>query len=69
MLGHYQVLLEGIVANPEARIAELPLLTRLSAISCWWNGTGPRWITRGTNASTNFLKPSRAHAGCDSIDI
>ena len=28
MLGHYQVLLEGIVANPEARIAELPILTR-----------------------------------------
>jgi amino acid adenylation domain-containing protein len=27
MLGHFQTLLEGIVANPEQRIGELPLLT------------------------------------------
>ena len=27
MLGHYQTLLEGIVANPDARLSELPLLT------------------------------------------
>ncbi|MEA2174632.1 MAG: hypothetical protein QOD00_2224, partial [Blastocatellia bacterium] len=27
MLGHYRILLEGIVANPDARIADLPLLT------------------------------------------
>jgi amino acid adenylation domain-containing protein len=27
MLGHYQVLLEGIVADPEQRLSELPLLT------------------------------------------
>ena len=27
MLGHFQILLEGIVANPEQRISELPLLT------------------------------------------
>ncbi len=28
MLGHYRTLLEGIVANPDERIAALPLLTR-----------------------------------------
>jgi hypothetical protein len=27
MLGHYQVLLEGIVGNPDRRLAELPVLT------------------------------------------
>ena len=27
MVGHFQVLLEGIVANPQQRVAELPLLT------------------------------------------
>lgn len=27
MLGHYQTLLEGIVANPEQRLSDLPLLT------------------------------------------
>jgi amino acid adenylation domain-containing protein len=27
MLGHYQTLLEGIVANPDGRLSELPLLT------------------------------------------
>jgi hypothetical protein len=27
MLGHYQVLLEGIVGNPDRRLAELPMLT------------------------------------------
>ncbi|MCA1993235.1 MAG: amino acid adenylation domain-containing protein, partial [Coleofasciculus sp. S288] len=28
MLGHFQVLLEGIVANPEQRLCELPILTK-----------------------------------------
>ena len=27
MLGHYQTLLEGIVANPDQRLSDLPLLT------------------------------------------
>ena len=27
MLGHFQILLEGIVANPDQPISELPLLT------------------------------------------
>ncbi|HEY8159661.1 MAG TPA: amino acid adenylation domain-containing protein, partial [Methylobacter sp.] len=29
LIGHFQTLLEGIVANPEARLSELPLLTEL----------------------------------------
>ena len=32
-------LLEGIVADADQRIGQLPLLTKLNAISCWWNGT------------------------------
>ena len=41
MLGHYQVLLEGIVANPDARIAELPLLTEAERhqLLVEWNQT------------------------------
>ena len=41
MLGHYQVLLEGIVANPETRIAELPLLTQAERhqLLVEWNQT------------------------------
>ena len=41
MLGHYQVLLEGIVANPEARVAELPILTEVERhqLLVEWNQT------------------------------
>jgi amino acid adenylation domain-containing protein len=41
MLGHFQVLLEGIVTNPEQRLAKLPLLTRneQNQLLIEWNKT------------------------------
>jgi amino acid adenylation domain-containing protein len=41
MLGHFQILLEGIVANPEQRIANLPLLSEseLHQLFVEWNNT------------------------------
>ncbi|MCC5603549.1 non-ribosomal peptide synthetase [Nostoc favosum] len=41
MLGHFQTLLEGIVANPEQRIAQLPLLSEseLHNLLVKWNNT------------------------------
>ncbi|HEX9987859.1 MAG TPA: amino acid adenylation domain-containing protein [Chloroflexia bacterium] len=42
MLGHFQTLLEGIVANPNRRVSELPLLTQeeLHTLLVEWNATG-----------------------------
>jgi len=45
MLGHYQQLLQAIVANPNQRISELPLLTaeeRQQLLSAW-NGTNAEY--------------------------
>jgi amino acid adenylation domain-containing protein len=41
MLGHFQVLLEGIVTNPEQRLSELPLLTanEQHQLLVEWNNT------------------------------
>ncbi|MHC5857706.1 amino acid adenylation domain-containing protein [Nostoc sp.] len=41
MLGHFQTLLEGIVANPEQRLSELPLLTQpeRQTLLVEWNDT------------------------------
>ncbi|MDZ7960516.1 MAG: amino acid adenylation domain-containing protein [Aulosira sp. DedQUE10] len=41
MLGHFQILLEGIVANPEQKIANLPLLSdaELHRLLVAWNNT------------------------------
>src|SRR3990172_6881802 len=41
MLGHFQTLLEGIVANPEQRISDLPLLTEAERqqLLVEWNDT------------------------------
>ncbi|HLO48027.1 MAG TPA: amino acid adenylation domain-containing protein, partial [Kamptonema sp.] len=41
MLGHFQTLLEGIVANPEDRIVQLPLLSEseLNQLLVEWNNT------------------------------
>ncbi len=41
MLGHFQTLLEGIVANPEQRIAQLPLLSasEVNKLLVEWNDT------------------------------
>ncbi len=41
MLGHFQVLLEGIVANPQANLSELPVLTETERyqVLVKWNNT------------------------------
>ena len=41
MLGHFETLLEGIVANPEQQISELPLLTESEKheVLVEWNET------------------------------
>nr|WP_267255905.1 condensation domain-containing protein [Nostoc sphaeroides] len=41
MLGHFQVVLEGIVANPQQRLSELPLLTAIEQhqLLVEWNNT------------------------------
>ena len=41
MVGHFQVLLEGIVANPDQRISDLPLLTEAEKhqLLVEWNDT------------------------------
>src|SRR5438132_7385244 len=41
MLGHFQTLLEGIVANPEQRLSDLPLLTEAERqqVLVEWNAT------------------------------
>lgn len=41
MMGHWQMLLEGVVADPERRLSELPLLTsaELRQILIEWNNT------------------------------
>ena len=41
LLGHFEILLEGIVANPEQRISELPLLTEAEKhqLLVEWNDT------------------------------
>jgi surfactin family lipopeptide synthetase A len=41
MTGHFQTLLSGIVTNPQARVAQLPLLTgvELEQLLCEWNDT------------------------------
>ena len=47
MLGHFQTLLEGVVANPEQRLAELPLLTASrTAPVAGRVERHPKWITQ-----------------------
>jgi amino acid adenylation domain-containing protein len=44
LLKHFQTLLEGIAANPEARLSELPLLTKEERELLWeWNKTGSEY--------------------------
>ena len=52
MLGHFRTLLEGIVANPEQRISELPLLAELERdkLLVEWNDT-----------ETDYLKDKCIH--------
>ena len=37
MAGHCRALLEAMIAVPECRVSDLPLLTDASVISCWSN--------------------------------
>ena len=41
MIGHYQILLEGMVANPQQHISALPLLTEVEQrqLLVEWNDT------------------------------
>ena len=39
MVGHLRTLLEGAAANPEQKIAELPLLTSAERHNCCTSGT------------------------------
>ena len=50
MMGHYQTILEGICANPEKRIAELPLLTARERhqILIGWNATDMEYPRNST---------------------
>jgi surfactin family lipopeptide synthetase A len=47
MVGHWQTLLEGIVANPERRLSELPLLTEAEShqLLVEWNATQTEYPT------------------------
>ena len=59
MAGHFQTLLEGIVADPEQRVATLPLLPadERRRLLIEWNDTAA--ITPRTSASISCLKPKR----------
>ncbi|NJR61408.1 MAG: amino acid adenylation domain-containing protein [Cyanobacteria bacterium CRU_2_1] len=47
LVGHFQTLLEGIVANPDARLSDLPLLTLAEHQQIWveWNQTDRKYAT------------------------
>ncbi|MBW4636662.1 MAG: amino acid adenylation domain-containing protein [Gloeocapsa sp. UFS-A4-WI-NPMV-4B04] len=48
MLGHWQIILTGIVANPDQHLADLPLLTNAEqGLLMEWNETGSRRQTAG----------------------
>ena len=57
MIGHFETLLKGIVADPEQPISTLPLLTKPSDISCWWSGMTRRPIIPMTYVFKTCLKP------------
>ena len=56
MLGHFQTLLEGIVAKPERRIDNYRCLPKPRSISFWWSGTIPSGTILRTSAFMNYLK-------------
>jgi non-ribosomal peptide synthetase component F len=70
---HFQTLLEGIVANPEQRLSELPLLTESERqqLLVKWNATQAAYpqeknnnspIVNSTNAPTNWRIPCKSRA-------
>ena len=62
MLSHLEVLLAGIVANPD-RVSRLPLLPERSGIRCWWNGTRREAEYPGTRRCTAVRGAGGAGAG------
>ena len=65
MLGHYQVLLEGVVANPHTPICQLPLLTEAERhqLLVEWNRTEVDY-PRDKCVHQLFENSSGTHAGC-----
>ena len=64
-LAHFQTLLEGIVADPQCRVCDLPLLTEVerSKTLFEWNQTAHRLPARQM-CSSPFRRRSRQNAGC-----
>jgi amino acid adenylation domain-containing protein len=58
LIGHFQTLLESIVANPDARLSDLPLLTtvELEQILVEWNQSPLTLLEKGGNQSEIPLK-------------
>ncbi|OLE96762.1 MAG: hypothetical protein AUG75_16390 [Cyanobacteria bacterium 13_1_20CM_4_61_6] len=57
MLGHFQTLLEGIVAHPDERISRLPLLTEAER---QLRGAEPSSESAGPSAAATWRRPGRA---------
>ena len=53
MVGHWRVLLSGIVADPAQPISRLPLLTAEEWRGCWQSGMPPRSTIRASAAFTS----------------
>ncbi len=64
MLGHFQTLLEGIVINPDQRLASLPILTATERhqLLVEWNNTNQRGANSQENPySLSYEVPSRGN--------
>jgi amino acid adenylation domain-containing protein len=75
MLGHFQTLLEGIVANPSQRLADLPLLTAAEQqqLLVEWNrtqeGAGEAGGAGGANACIHSLFEAQVERTPDAIAV
>ena len=60
MLGHFRVLLEGIAADPEQRLSELPLLSEAERhrLLSEWNDTATEYPRDGASTSCSRSGPS-----------
>ncbi|MBD2460792.1 amino acid adenylation domain-containing protein [Oscillatoria sp. FACHB-1407] len=58
LIGHFQTLLQGIVANPDARLSELPLLTPAEHQQIWLN-----WGRSPFTQENNFTTPLQEFVG------
>jgi hypothetical protein len=56
MAGHFQTLLEGMVGNPDQRVADLGILTKAESINKSSNGTPLRETIPNRSASTSYLR-------------